>query len=530
VLEDAALEEFLFEGMKEDQRNSSSTRYITLAKELRNRYSPAQANVTVDTSKNRAIIAPRRTGKSFWVGAELVVQCLLHPRSNCLYITLTKGSGRGILWGLLKQFNQEFDIKAHFHNTNLIMTFRNGSVIAFVGADNQGELDKIRGQGFDLVMIDECKSYPPGLFKELLKEVVGPALIDRMGRLCLVGTPGAILAGPFWEITDKKLGKSSRLWSERKEAHWAGRPYLWSVHLWELGDAALSHIKRESYRLKEEEGWTDDNPIWLREYMGKWVASSDALVYAYNRRSEGINNWVPDPTSANPHGLPGEHEWRYLLGIDLGFEDDFALVVAAYSDTCPFLYQVYDYKSPHLIIPEIAREMKRAEARFGEFEAIVGDAGGLGKAILATLEQQYGISVTPAEKSEKLDHIELLNSDLLSGVCKIRADSYLAAEMEVLQFDSSGVREHPGCANHACDAFLYLWRYSFHHYHRQLKKPLVPGTQEHSAMLDNKAYEKACERYRKRQEGEWWEDAADNLDDDYMGSDELVDLWRYLKN
>ena len=30
------------------------------------------------------------------------------------------------------------------------------------------------------------------------------------------------------------------------------------------------------------------------------------------------------------HGLPEGHDWRFICGMDLGFEDDFAIVVAAY--------------------------------------------------------------------------------------------------------------------------------------------------------------------------------------------------------
>jgi hypothetical protein len=428
-----------------------------------------------------------------------------------VYITLTKGSGRAILWGFLKQINHIFDLKIKFHNTNLIATFPNGSVLSLVGAENKGEIDKVRGQGYDLVVVDECKSFPTAVFQELLEEAIEPALMDRLGKLVLIGTPGAILSGPFFEVTELNIGSKSRLWSKRKS--WGRRPYKYSVHKWGLDDAALPHIKAEAYSIKESNNWADDHPAWLREYMGQWVASLDALVYAYERHRDGRNTWVPDYENGNVHGLDKNKEWSYVLGIDLGFEDDFAIEVAAYSQHDPNMYQVYDFKSPHLTVKKMAKEINRAKEMFGSFDVMIGDQGGLGKTILATLEEEYGLSIIPAEKKEKLDHIELLNGDLLEGRCKIQKDSLLAQEMEVLQFDATGIKEHPGCANHCCDAFLYLWRWVFHHYWERKEVGPEAGTPEWGKLEDQKQFKKAVEQRKKMESGDWWEEYEHGLDE-----------------
>jgi hypothetical protein len=472
------------------------------AQRIRERYSPAQAAAASDRARFRAVLACRRTGKSYWAGSELVYKAITTPMSQCLYVTLTKGSGRGILWSFLKQMNQQLGLDAHFHNTNLTAVYPGGGQIDILGAENRGEIDKIRGRGYDLVIIDECKSFPPSVLEELMEEVIGPALIDRQGRFVLIGTPGAILSGPFYEITDKFIGQTSRLWAKR--AVHKGK-FKWSVHKWGLKEAALDIVYPEAMAMKESNDWPDDHPVWQREYLGKWVASDDALVYKYEKYGDGRNTWTKDPNSDNAFGLPSGHKWRFLLGLDLGFEDDFALEVAAYSDTHPNLYQVYDFKANHLILPEIAREIEVAIGIFGEFEIMIGDQGGLGKTLLATLAEQYGLSVIPAEKREKLDHIELLNSDLVSGRCKILEDSLLAEEMRVLQFDSTGVREHPGCANHACDAFLYLWRWAYHHFHGKKAEEPEKGTPEWNKAEDKRQFDRAVAQRVRDEQMDWWE-------------------------
>src|SRR5690606_29067747 len=123
--------------------------------------------------------------------------------------------------------------------------------------------------------------------------------------LVLIGTPGAILAGPFYEITTGKGSKDHgtvRFWSERESKKRA----TWSVHSWTAEDnTACPWIWAEyddegnlvggALFDKQEAGWDDDHPTWLREYRAKWVPDDSALVYAYARAKEqGKCDFVAD--------------------------------------------------------------------------------------------------------------------------------------------------------------------------------------------------------------------------------------------
>ena len=164
------------------------------------------------------------------------------------------------------------------------------------------------------------------------------------------------------------------------------------------------------------------------------------------------------------------------MGLDFGYEDMNAIVIAAYSEISKELRHVYDFKQNHMTIDEFGAEIQHTIELYGEPDVIVGDKGSLGGVLyLQELQSRFGLSIIEAEKREKYDHIELLNSDFYSGRVYIIAKSDLDHELCGLQWDLSKdskarltrtgkLKEDPSCANHLCDAFLYLWRYCYHYW------------------------------------------------------------------
>ncbi len=489
------------------------------ANEMIGRLFAPQIDLLKDTSRRKTLLCPRRAGKSYAAAVYLMTTCLNRTSANCLYATLTKGSARGILWPLLKSFNEEYELGCHFHNTQLICTFPGGSRrVILTGAESRAEIDKLRGQPYDLVVIDECKSFPSDVLTELAREVIGPALNDTMGSLVLMGTPGSVLAGIFYETT-KPNAPLTRMYKDREK----DKARMWSGHSWTIAEnVAQPHLWNACLADKESYGWSDENPIWQREYLGKWVADDDAFVYKYDPERNG---WRKDPESKNEFGLPDEHDWKYLMGCDLGYDDPFALVVVAYSETCPTMYQIYDYKQAQLTVGDIARVVKDTEAMFGEFEVRVGDRGGLGKMVLAELSERHGVHIEAAEKSEKRDYIELLNSDMVEGRIKILEESELAQEMCYLVWDSHGQKEDRACANHVCDSFLYTWRYSFHNFSRPTLKLPRPGSNEYWDEKMKADREAIYERKRKDRDGAGFVDLEKGIIDNLGYEDSWQRLW-----
>lgn len=454
-----------------------------------------QRSLILDPGLFKSGLCPRRAGKSHGATAYALYLGERYPGSRVLIIGLTLKAAKENYWqnapGGVQAFNTRYGLGLDINYADVSWRHSNGSVGFLAGAETAADLERLRGSKVetDLVVIDECKSFAPERLRELILDVLLPGTMTRNGTICQVGTPGSIPLGPFYEATclnsvdigdrptcipyaDRTNPKYAGLLATNEDGEITPR---WSAHHWTLQDnTAKPNQWKRALLNKKMNGWDDNHPSWRREYLGQWVEDAAELVYAYSGlRSSGKVTWVPSESAEAPHGLdPALGPWHLLLGLDFGYEDDFAMVVAAYGEHCQAIYHLWDWKSPHLTLDDMQQEITKVERRFGEFEAIVADAGGLGKVLVETFSAR-GIPVIRADKHEKFDFIELLNADFHSGRLKIIPETELHFELCGLQWDLSKhskeilartgrLKESPNCPNHLCDALLYLWRYSYH--------------------------------------------------------------------
>lgn len=465
---------------------------------------PKQRQFLLDPSDYKALRCPRRAGKSFAMAALAVYVGESMPNARILVISLTLKSTKENYWsgGTSGIFTMDrmFNLGLKYHHTDLVWHHQNGSRGRLAGAETRADIEYLRGAAAeaDVVILDECKSFAPNLLQELIREVLEPGLMTRDGKIVMGGTPGLIPEGPFYQATCE----ASRFVDEDKVEHPTCVAYdpdvptthrttfinadgeeesvdtPWSLHSWTVKEniAAPKQWAR-ALRIKSKNKWGNDHPTWRREYLGDWVQDGEGHVYAYaGQKAKGTVTWIPERTHDNKSGLPkADGPWHFVFGLDLGFEDPTALVVCAYSEKLAQLRHVYDYKEAHLSISAVADLVKDAIARFGMPTAIIADAAGA--QIIADLNQTYGLPVQKAEKTEKMDFIELLNSDFHTGHIKIIEDTDLEDELCSLQWDLSEagkaelarrgkLKEDYRLPNHLCDALLYLWRFAYHHFAR----------------------------------------------------------------
>lgn len=528
----------LTEIFKQDAQAASTAQELAQAQEARiKRILAGQTakalDFVLDDEAYVSGLCPRRSGKSFAAASKAVYTGEMKPGSRILIISLTLKSTKENYWsgapsGLFRM-NNLFDLGLKFHHTDLVWWHQNGSRGRLAGAETRADIEYLRGAAAeaDIAIIDECKSFAPAMLRQLIQEVLEPGMMTRNGQIVMIGTPGLIPQGDFYEATYEGARTDATLrYPEGKptcclykqappevpvnedypEDEDAPQRELWSLHTWTVEDntAAPEQWKR-ALRIKNRRGWDDVHPTWRREFLGKWVLDIEGLVYAFaGLRSKGHVTWVPRPSAGNPTGLPQEDgPWHLILGIDFGYEDDFALVLCGYSEQLQELRHVYDFKTPHLIVEDMVAAIVDVIDQFGMPEAMVGDAGGLGKVLVETLNQTYALPVIKAEKNEKFDHIELLNSDFHMGRIKIIDPSDLSDELCALQWDLSKLtkkelvrqnklREDKDCPNHLCDALLYLWRYSYHYWSQ--RRDLEPewGTPEWHEKKEREAEDRAA--------------------------------------
>ncbi|MGH2619151.1 MAG: terminase large subunit domain-containing protein, partial [Anaerolineales bacterium] len=469
--------------------DTRQARDLQAADDLYSKLLPHQQQLIDDPHRRKSALCPRRAGKTFAVLYYAFITCLRRPGARVALITLTQKSGKRNYWRLLRQLDSDYGLGLKFLDTTTEVFFENGSYLFLSGAETLTEVEKFRGDQYDLAIIDECKSFSDRILLELLDDALAPALSDRLGSAILIGTPGTVCAGTFFLATSPgSRSEGGILITRMYDGTPPGELYEWSAHSWTQKDnTAVPAIWEEALRIKAVKGWSDDNPTWRREFLGQWVSGEAAQVFVYaSRLVTGSVTWTPALSNTdNPFGLPAGHTWEYVLGLDLGFEDDTALVVLAYALDLRYAFAVWDYRSKHLTATPLAAIINQIQRRVGRFAGMVADTGGgASRMLVETLNAEHGFAFDAASKTEKYDHIELLNSDLYDGLVKLNPDSDLAREVEVLQWDLSDGNKHElarkgklryslACQDHLSDAFLYAWRF-LQHRHAALKAPPGP--------------------------------------------------------
>lgn len=501
---------------------------------------PVQRDMIDDDARYVGAVCPRRSGKTFCVTSKVLHFAEKNPNSRILIISLTLKSTMENYWsaapgGLFAQ-KKQYDLDIKFNKTTHSWVHANGSRGLLAGAETKADIEHLRGAAAEanIVVIDECKSFAPAHLLDLIENVIEPGLMTRNGQLVMIGTPGSLPMGPFYEATCLKARVGDDPNDQKATCvRWQDRPglllmakktpellpkiyqnvdleALYSLHHWTIEDnlAVPGQWKRALW-IKSRRGWSDDHPTWRREYLGEWVNDAADLVYSYAMARAKANSkdgppvtWQPNPK----HGItgldPAEGPWHLLLGLDLGFVDDSAMVLVAYSEQLKELRQVMEFKRPGLDAQAFTEIVLSIIDTYGTPEMIVADFGGGGaKMLLETINQRYGLAIQPAEKRFKNDHIELLNGDFLAGRIRILHDSELERELCGLQWDLSNdakvtlartgrLREDPSCPNHLCDALLYIWRFAYHYYSRPILVGPEAGTKEWQEQQEAEAIER----------------------------------------
>lgn len=490
----------VFDRLAQERASRAKDPSSERATQLLARLFPLQRAVVDDPSRRKAVLCAGRAGKSFMFAVYILVGLLTIPRANILYIAFIRSEAKEIIWNLLKALNDEFQLGLHFSEQELTITNKRGAWARIAGCESWGDVDKFRGVPRHLVILDETATWPPELLKYLIREVIEPRLGDYKGTLLMGGTPGSILAGLFYEATNENATKVkttddgvlvsiSRPFVERASAKWQGVEWIWSLHGWALKDNTSERGQsayEEALALKRKNGWSDDNPIWMREYLGRWMADGSRLVFRYDSARD---DWDPgERTPENPFGLPEGHAWRYVLCCDMGFHDPFALQVGAFSDTHPDLHQVYEWPpadSPvdgtGMTVGGVAEQIERVHGLIDadDIEQECADLQGLGGMVVETLSAEHGIHLEKLEQREKRDHIEITNSGLVERRIKVLRGSRLSQEMAVLAWDQTGLKTRPNQRNNNCDAFLGVVRHSRHLEARPITERPKRGTPEY---------------------------------------------------
>lgn len=390
---------------------------------------PKQRPFALDPSRFSTAVCTRRAGKTVGVAAKLFAVARDKPGCVALYITKSRINAKRLFWKILKTMNADYLLGGVESEGELCIRLTNGSEIYLSGCVHEAEIENFRGMPIGIVVLDEAQSFPP-FIEQLVNDVLAPALMDFNGQLVLTGTPGPVPLGYFHECATS---------SE------------WSHHEWSVFDNP--HILRKSGKtpqaLLEEElkrrGVTADDPSIQREWFARWVLDTNSLVFRY----DAAINHRPVPKCAH-----------HVLCIDVGYDDADAIGVLGWNDDDPTLYLVEELIAAKQTITPLMKQVMGFYERFAP-QAVVCDFGGLGKKIAEEIAERTSIPVEAAEKERKLEHIELLNDALRTGLLVADKSSRFASDCMKVEWDRSNP-EKPKISDRfhsdIADAVLYGWR------------------------------------------------------------------------
>lgn len=428
-----------------------------MRQEIRGELFDRQLSVMDDPSRRISVCCGRRSGKTEWAVRMLADSLEASGEEEfSVFGARTMGIARDLIWRRMLRVNERYSLGWKVNEARSEITTIAGAEFRLFGVDDAASVEKVRGKKYRLVICDEASTYEQSL-RRLIQECFSPGTMDfdPPGRIVVAGTPGYVCEGFWWDIAGRPIDE--------------GGLKSFSRHHWTLRDNP--HIPNAEAAIKEEceaWNWTEDDPAKLRELDGRWISDGNALVYAYQPQRNGVLELPRPPAGLTLEDWIRDH-WLVTLAADIGYTDDFGIVVLGSPPHSKDTYVLYAFKQAGLLVGAQADLIHKARVRFRPSRVVV-DAGGQGKLTLEEYNARYGAasggSAMPADKQGKVEAIGLLNSELRStteGACRIYVylpeAQPLASELSSLPWaDKSKTKEHPAFANHVADAFLYGFR------------------------------------------------------------------------
>lgn len=383
-----------------------------------------QRDILMSKSSFKAKIAGRRAGKTESNTIDAIDQAITVPGSKILFIALTFTRAIELYWETLKTVLDELGFKpvqrsedgVSTSRTEGVMVIENGSEFHFHGNSTAVEREKLRGSKWHLVVIDEAQSHKD--MKVLIEEILEPALMDYKGKLIISGTAPRV-RNTYWE----------KIFTEDR------RFKVWNWNI--THNPFIPDHETALARVREEKGWNENNPTYLREYLGLVAYDDDALVFRLNDKNRFTDEimlaWLDNQS---PEDI------RFVAGLDFGFRDSDAFVIIMYSETSNEKWIVYEHKQAGADVTQLCDAIKEGlvyiktsplfQRSYHRDCPIYADTSD--QKISLELSNRYGITVYNAIKYDKAMAVQNLQEEVRFGNIKAKHGSEFDKESLLIVF------------------------------------------------------------------------------------------------
>lgn len=436
-----------------------------------------QLEVGNDPAMTRAMMCGRRAGKTYFAPRW---NADIGPGELACYVSVTLKQAKLTMWDEMRRVADMVGGKAN--SSDYTVRLPNDGLIVVGGCDDKRDVDRWRG--FPKVkkwFVDECGAWDDLILRSFVMDVAQPAMVDVDGEMIMSGTPGLIPEGLWYELTGPESTQTAI-----------------PVHRWTMFDnPALPNAAAVAAKIREQNGWGEDHPTYLREYLGRWSTDESVLVYPWVQERNEVDRLPFIRTD------PG---WLWVLGVDVGYVDANAYVLWGAHHNDPDEYVVEAKKIPGQLIREMADEIRMYQRRFPGVVVVV-DSGGMGKQHAEELQREHAIPVIPAEKTERLSAMRVVRDRLHSGRIRTLAGACdpLLSEWRKLRWNERRDDLEKNQEDHAADAARYGHRRLRHYLYEPRRHAPAYGSPEWAAAEEARMKAAAAKRGEKARRRKRWQ-------------------------
>ena len=298
------------------------------------------------------------------------------------------------------------------------VTYRTGGSVQVRSADNP---DSLRGEGLDLVVIDEAAF----VFEEAWAEALRPALADREGRALIISTPN----GRNWFWRAYLDGQ------DPMKPEWAS---------WQVPTSTNPFIKAKEIEAQRA-GSTDR--VFRQEFLAEFMEDGGGVF----RGVRAMATSTPQARAIDGH--------RYVVGIDWGQSYDFTVIVVVDATTKEVVYVDRSNKVEYAL--QVSRVLDVC-SRFKP-DSVIPERNSMGIPLVEDLARKVqNVKPFTTTLQSKGEAIEALSLAIEKGELRLLYDPVMLAELEAYECASlqSGLRRYgapDGMHDDVVMALAFAW-------------------------------------------------------------------------
>ena len=319
---------------------------------------------------------------------------------------------RASIWSItipyvLRERGYELGIDYTLNEALMSVFFTNGSVIVCAGLDDKERVDKVLGQEYAIIYLNESSDIPwPTV--TILRTRLSQSISAFVNRLLCDLNPGS-------------------------SAHWTHKLWFAKIH----------PETREPVKFPDSYGAVQMNPNDNRDNLPVGYIENELEGLVGSSRQRFLEGNYSDASGLRVFTPKATYRWaefelwaaqrfgklKFIAGLDLGYNDADAFVILAYVDDEPDVWLVYEHKARRQSLEELVKAIKTGltwvhaniPARdqniriYAETATIRYGHEGDNKKSASQLAEVYGLNIYPAYKRDKKLGIELLQDVTNSG-------------------------------------------------------------------------------------------------------------------